>query len=256
MDKKTINSLYQLNKKFYQTVAEPFDSSRQKAWTGWERALTEIQQRLPLEKPLRILDLGCGNGRWGKFFLEKTHHTQTTYVGVDENNALLHAASRTLIPLAPILELHCQDLMTFISTMTKQKAARFDLIVLFGVWHHLPGYQERTQLLAQLAKLLEPNGLLMISCWRFLRSPSLKTRLVDPTTLGYQMTQLEKGDCFLDWHLGTTAVRYCHDTAVSELASKPERVALELVSTFSADGKTRNLNDYYLFTPKIHLAVS
>lgn len=73
MNQRTEQILY-LNKKFYQSVAKDFSISRQKDWNGWDRAVQIAKNHL--KEPLRkkgpkILDLGCGNGRFLKFMIKK-----------------------------------------------------------------------------------------------------------------------------------------------------------------------------------------
>lgn len=248
MDQKTIDVLLQLNRSFYQTVAQPFAASRQSPWAGWDQVLQRVQTQFSPAQPLRMLDLGCGNGRWGKYFFEQTAHSQTTYVGVDENLSLLHAASRSLLSQAQLLVLHHLDLKTFVAQAVETQASSYDLIVLFGVWHHLPGSDQRATLLTQLARLLKPNGLLVISCWRFRRSPSLRARLVSPSEVGIGTTGLEIGDYFLDWQAGARAIRYCHDVEGTELLAQARAADLQQMEAYAADGKTGELNDYYIFS--------
>lgn len=248
MDLKTIDRLEELNRVFYRTVAKPFHASRHQAWQGWRQVLKSIAAQLDVNGNLTMLDLGCGNGRWGIFFHTETHSQRTTYVGVDENQTLLQYAKLALLSRAKVLQLHHQDLHSFLLDQEKLlPPSLYDLIVLFGVWHHLPGAVTRAARLTQLAARLQPGGMLVISCWRFLRSPQLTTRMLDPNTLDLDETQLEVGDYLLDWRAGTTAVRYCHDTSREELVAQAAAAELKLIHNFTADGKTENLNDYYLF---------
>lgn len=247
MDQTTIDRLEELNRAFYRTVAESFHASRQLAWQGWRQVLKRVAAQLDVNGKLTMLDLGCGNGRWGDFFLTETHNQQVTYVGVDENQTLLRYAELSLLSRAKVLQLHHQDLQSLL--LDQEKLLPFplyDLIVLFGVWHHLPGAVTRAASLTQLAARLQPGGILVISCWRFLRSPRLAARVIDPNTVGLDAAQLEAGDYLLDWRTDTTAIRYCHDTTREELVTQTAAAKLKLIDDFTADGQTGNLNDYYL----------
>ena len=58
MDESTRRTLEAINRRFYADRAHDFDSSRTRAWQGWSRALFGLPR-----SGLRVLDLGCGNGR-------------------------------------------------------------------------------------------------------------------------------------------------------------------------------------------------
>lgn len=249
MDQATINQLSALNETFYETVAEPFHRSRNLPWSGWQTVLKTIDSQFDQTQPLDVLDLGCGNGRWGTFLLKNHPHNSLRYVGVDSNANLLQYACRELLPSAEVLSLFNQDLDSYLNEKAGSKdVKKFDLIVLFGVWHHVPGSAHRAAILLQLAKLLKPKGLLVISCWRFLRSPQLAGRTIEPERAGFDEKTLEAGDFFLDWQSEVSAIRYCHDTDRSEIVAQSRAAGLHTIREFSADGKSSELNDYYIFS--------
>lgn len=246
--------LLELNRKFYETTAPSFSRSRQTPWPGWLRVGTAFADARQPDSSWRLLDAGCGNGRFGRFLLEDKTFPNLHYVGIDENAQLLQEACRTLLPHCRLNLFH-GSLDTFLhETEVPVYSKKFDAIVLFGVWHHLPGEAYRQQLLTKLADRLKPNGWLVISCWRFLRSQRLSGRLVEPSQIGLTPSDLEPGDYLLDWQDGEQAVRYCHDTEADELLVQADQADLRLTDHFSADGATNNLNDYYLFTRRQLLA--
>ncbi|MFN7209248.1 MAG: class I SAM-dependent methyltransferase, partial [Aggregatilineales bacterium] len=83
MDEAACRALNALNRAFYAQAAENFDESRGRAWNGWRRLLPHLEG-LPV--PRRILDVGCGNGRFGRFLAR--HLPQVRYHGMDNNAAL------------------------------------------------------------------------------------------------------------------------------------------------------------------------
>lgn len=90
---------------------------------------TRIVPQLPLKKGMRILDIGCGVGRWGDYFKDK----DCTYIGVDYCENLLTIArkhfagnSRFSFVCAPFQKLHT-------SLQKRGIACEFDLIMVNGV---------------------------------------------------------------------------------------------------------------------------
>ena len=98
MDKKTADRLKALNHKFYQKTQVYFNRSRQHFWVGWEKLLPYLQG-----STLKVLDLGCGNGRFGKWLMERGKTID--YTGIDENQFLLKQAKTDLPQVKPALQL-------------------------------------------------------------------------------------------------------------------------------------------------------
>mgnify|MGYP000004235310 CR=1 FL=1 len=82
MDDATIAQLNALNRDFYRVAGEDFDRTRGKPWPGWARLLPYLrldtvpdshegfQSNTPTGATLSVLDVGCGNGRFGAFLIE------------------------------------------------------------------------------------------------------------------------------------------------------------------------------------------
>ena len=84
MDDSTRQRLNAVNRDFNTQHAGTFARTRNHPWPGWERAL----RAGPQEEPLRVLDVGCGNGRFGHFLAEQAGR-RIAYTGVDLSPALL-----------------------------------------------------------------------------------------------------------------------------------------------------------------------
>lgn len=228
MNDTTIKRLIALNRAFYETTADEFDQTRGKPWPGWRAVL-------PLLTPVvRVLDAGCGNGRFGRFLADESKAT-ILYTGVDSSPRLLEHARRTLADLdAELLErdILCDPL----------PPGPFDLIALFGVLHHVPGAATRLDLIARLAEHLAPGGVLFFSAWRFYEFERFRQRIVPwPADL-----TAEPGDYLLDWRRGERALRYCHYVDEAEHAALIAASGLREITTFCADGEGGQSNRYSL----------
>lgn len=229
MDEQTIARLNAINRDFYATTASDFDQTRGRAWPGWQRLAPR------LNAPLSVLDVGCGNGRFG-VFLAETLTGAISYHGID-NNADLLAYARTA------LSEHAQ----VSATLTEHDAilgapptATYDLVVLFGVIHHVPGRDHRQQMLAQLAQRVRAGGHLCFAAWRFYEYDRFRKRLVDwDDTL-----TVDAHDYLLDWRRGARALRYCHYVDDAEHEALVAATGLQEVERYRADGADDRMNLY------------
>jgi tRNA (uracil-5-)-methyltransferase TRM9 len=231
MDEATRQRLNAINREFYVTTAAEFDQTRGKAWAGW------VTLRDYLTAPLAVLDVGCGNGRFG-VFLAETLSATITYHGIDNNSALLDYAKIALAGLPPISATFTQqDIIT-----QPPETGSYNLVVLFGVLHHVPGAAERLKFMQQLAERVAPDGLLCFASWRFYDYPRFRERIV-PWSADFEV---EAGDYLLDWRRGERALRYCHYVDDSEQAALITATGLSEVTTYRADGADNRMNVYSL----------
>lgn len=237
---QTVTQLNQLNQKFYGQIAKDFDQTRQQPWSGWQQLLPLIEKSFPEE--LRVLDVGCGNGRFANFLQQSLPNHQVEYFGIDSSEELLSKAKeQTLLSTAKFAyhDLLHVDLATLDQS--------FDLIVMFGVLHHIPSFELRQQLLLQLSKVLSPNGLLVFTAWQFDTLPNIleRSKLL-AAKHQIETTDLEPNDFLLDWQRGSHAIRYCHLTSDEELTQLTEPLQLQKVKSYFADGKNQHTNLYWV----------
>jgi 2-polyprenyl-3-methyl-5-hydroxy-6-metoxy-1,4-benzoquinol methylase len=242
MDKEIQQRLLKLNRDFYATVAEPFDSTRLAPSAG----KSELVRRLPLdESPLPTLtDIGCGNGRLA--WLLEERGVPLEYLGVDANAQLLALA-----------QAHTAELRFVRATFVRADLAQpdwpvllpnheqgFDIITCLATLHHLPGYDLRRATVQRLASLVKSGGLVAISTWQFLTTPRFTAKLVDWKKVGIDPVQVEPGDALLPWQQGGYAVRYIHQIDMDEVKALASDAGLTIEATYFADGKEGNLNLY------------
>ncbi len=243
MDDATIRRLNRINQDFYRTTAEEFDQTRGAPWPGWERLLPHVRALAP-GRALSVLDVGCGNGRFGVFLAGKLARSGTRpapslrYHGLDFDPALLEKARQALSGLPQVEpRLERRDIVEH-----PPDSGRYDLVVLFGLLHHVPGFRRRAALLRALAGRLAPGGVLAFACWRFYEYARFRARVVPwPEDLA---GRVESGDYLLDWRRGARALRYCHYVDDAEHAALVAATGLPEVETYRADGRSGDANRY------------
>jgi tRNA (uracil-5-)-methyltransferase TRM9 len=250
MQTHIIRQLNQLNRDFYAIVGQEFVATRQQAWAGWTELRPYLETLMQRGQPLRVLDLGCGHGRWLQFLQKTWPHVEFEYFGIDSDAGLLTEAKRTFQTTA---QTHWQQLDLVEELLNKKlptSLAEFcpqpDLIVAFGLLHHLPSTELRASFFQNLANLSQPHTQIVVTAWQFLHLPRLTSRAVGAQAIGLTDADLETGDYLLDWQRGQSAVRYCHLTTPEELASYVEAALLQTTATFEADGADHHTNLYWV----------
>jgi SAM-dependent methyltransferase len=243
MDEATIRRLNAINREFYRATADEFDRTRGSAWPGWERLLPY------LNIPLSVLDVGGGNGRFGVFLWERlvdrrqspvasaTQHL-IVYHGQDSNPTLLNRARASLANYPGLeFQLEERDIIE-----NPPDSGAYDLVVLFGVLHHVPGYEHRQDFMRGLAKRVKAGGWLVFTAWRFYEYERFRERFVPwPEDI-----PVEPHDYLLDWRRGRVSLRYCHYIDDSEHTALVAAAGLAEVLTYRADGQDRATNCYSL----------
>ena len=108
------------------------------------RATAEALQR----SPTRVLDLGCGVGRWTSEL--STHFSQ--YCGVDISESMLHIARRKY-PEHQFSKLN--------NMILDFDDGAFDFVISIAVLHH-NSYDNQLKLLAEAHRVLQPRGELLL----------------------------------------------------------------------------------------------
>ncbi len=211
MDFKTTARLRKLNREFYSRVGPEFHSTRNRPWPGWVRLLEVLHDSLCVPGA-RVLDVGCGNARFARFLRERMPPSAAfEYQGVDSDPFLIEVARAALEASGVRFELRQRDVLE--SPLAQKEWGEFNVVVAFGLLHHVPGRKERQALTRDLAAQLAGSGRLVVSLWRFGKDPRSTDRILPRSAFEdrlIDLADLEPGDALLSFG-GQETPRYCHD---------------------------------------------
>jgi len=170
---KTIND--------YNQIADVFSRTRSQVWEELKVLEKYIQ---PGDK---VLDSGCGNGRFYEFLKNK----KIDYSGVDVSEKLIKIAKERY----PEAKFQTANALTLPFSDNC-----FDNILCVAVLHHIPSAELRNQFLNEAIRALRPNGLLILTVWNLWKSNTALKLLVKYTILKILgKSRLDFEDIFYPW---------------------------------------------------------
>lgn len=188
-------------------IAEDFSMTRNSIWPE-TRSLFDKYFFLG-EK---VLDLGCGNGRYFEYLKEK----KVNYFGVDNSEKLIEIAKARYpeadFQVADALNLPFPDNF-------------FDKVVSIAVLHHIPSEELRIQFLKEVKRVLKPGSVLFLTVWSFreLKEFFLFFKFIILKLFG---SKLDFGDFLEPW--GKKTMRYYHYFTENELMSLAKKADFKI----------------------------
>lgn len=181
----------------YDRIAEHFAATREYPWP-------EVEEFLDGRSGAVGLAVGCGNGRHA----EPLAACVDRAIGVDVSRHLLAVARARATERGFALGLLMGD-----AAALPVRSDAVDLGLYVATLHHLPTRQARIDSLDELARVLTPDGVALVSAW------STEHDRFDPS---------EGFDTTLDWTLpnGTTVPRFYHIYDPDEFAADLDASAL------------------------------
>jgi SAM-dependent methyltransferase len=216
-------------------VAESFSDTREQPWEGWKIALNSLPINFWSEGK-KVLDLGCGNGRFLDFLLQNVPVDSFEYLGLDVSSNILKIAQEKF-KSQPKFRFEEKDVILEINSVS----GIYDLVVAFGLTHHIPSETLREKWFGDLAKLVRPNGFLILTFWNFNISKAVTQN---------EIKGLEEGDYFRGWKHSEEHLRYVHvynETEIQKIMDIQKQNGLTLVKDFQSGEKPSASNRTLIF---------
>lgn len=240
MRPEVIEQLLQINRDFYAAFAANFHRSRIEPADGFH-----ILSEFLAARPLTVLDVGCGNGRFG-YFLHQ-HGQIGRYVGVDFSPEYLDkaAAWQDLLEVGELPK----GMFTFQQVNMMEAGflddyGRFEVVACLSAMHHVPTFERRVALLRELAQHVTADGYLIIGNWQFLDSKRQTRKVLDWSEVGLTAADVEAQDYLISWQRGGFGYRYVNLIDEAQTAALVTAAGLTIVEQFRSDGREKNLNLY------------
>lgn len=246
-----INRINQETSNFYSTFAQSFSATRQNKWDGWERCFSCVESIFSNKDSVNILDFACGNFRFEEFLSKKSIDCKLNIDAID------NCKFSNMWQLSDNIELSFKELDIVNSLVNNDLSLflnKYDLIVSFGLMHHIPSEKLRVKLLKTLLDSLNDNGYLVVSFWQFEKSKRIFEKANKMTPLAknkLKLSELENNDCFLNWQDNTDVFRFCHNFTDYELEQLSFELNVCAVDSYNSDGNNLNLNKYLIFQKTI-----
>lgn len=234
MKESTAKQLLQSVKDSYNQIANEFSDTRNHSWNEFK-----YFKRF-LSKDAEIIDLGCGNGRLNEFLDSYYLGQNYNYIGIDNSTGLLKNAQKKY-PGKVFLPGDQIEI-----PVSENQA---DLIFNIAAFHHIPSRSLRLKALAEMNRVLKPQGKLIITVWMLFQRKYLlenfKAWLKFLVTLG----KFAPNDLFIPWKNGSgkkLANRYYHSFLPGELKKLLQESGFKIIEDFSVKKgeKTEFLKSY------------
>lgn len=214
MEKEYAEYLLNKTKEDYNLIAEEFSRTREEIWPEIKFLFDDY-----LVEGERVLDLGCGNGRFYQFFSDKN----VDYIGVDNSERLIEIAKKRYpwgkFQVADALNLPFPDNF-------------FDKILSIAILHHIPSSEYRIKFLNEIKRVLKPGGTLMLTVWYLWQKKTAWEFLLKNIFLKLVgESKLDFSDVFIPWKNSKGKIltqRYFHCFTKKELQKLAKNVGLKV----------------------------
>jgi len=230
MDSEYAKYLLEKTCQDYNLIADEFSVTRQEIWPELAFLVEDY-----LTEGEKVLDLGCGNGRWFKLFQKK----KIDYVGVDFSEELIKVAKRNYpqakFQTADILKLPFPDNC-------------FDKIYSIAVLHHIPSEELRLKSLKEAKRVLKPGGILILTTWKFHDKKELSLLFKYTILKLIGKSNLDFKDVLEPW--GKKIKRYYHCFSKKELTGLVKKAGFKIKKSGIIKNKRGNRQNIYLIAEK------
>lgn len=230
MDREYAKFLLTKTKEDYNSIAKDFSRTRSYPWQEIRFLFDNY-----LVANEKILDLGCGNGRYFPFFKEK----KVDYFGIDGSSELIRIAKNKYhqgrFSVEDALDLSFPNNF-------------FNKVYSIAVLHQIPSGELRSRLLKEIKRTLRSKGLLILTVWKLHRRKELLLLLKYTILKAIRKSKLDWRDVFVSW--GKKTERYYHYFSQRELEKLVKETGFEIIDSGTVKDLKGNRQNIYIVAKK------
>ena len=185
-----MNQIKNSVKNFYNAQAEKFSGTRKKQWPEFFYIQEEVRKIINQKWKIKILELGCGDGRLYRYLLDVFGSENIDYTGVDISEWLINIAKNETKWLIDDSEwLNNKDELSVIEKdslsskfsalkvsfivsdmldfLEKQDQQSYDFVIAVASFQHIPKKYERLLILKNIYRILDYDGVVQMFNWSF-----------------------------------------------------------------------------------------
>ena len=230
MDREYAEYLLKKTKKDYNLIAEEFSMTREKPWEEIEFLFKDY-----LRPGDKVLDLGCGNGRYLPLFRENG----VEYFGMDFSEKLIELAKNKY----PEANFITGDALTL-----PFPENFFNKVYGIAILHHIPSEEFRLRFLKEIKRILKPGGLLILTAWKFHRTKEIHLLFKYTIFKLIGKSKLDWKDILEPW--GKKIERYYRWFSKNELINLVQKVNFKIEKIGIVKNQKGNRRNIYLIVKK------
>jgi ubiquinone/menaquinone biosynthesis C-methylase UbiE len=216
----------------YSSISEKFSRTREVPWMEM-KFLFDCY----INENDRVLDLGCGNGRFYELIRKKVN-----YFGLDNSNKLISIAKKkypeAVFRKGDVLKIPFPD-------------NSFDKIFSISVLHHIPSQNLREKFIEECERVLKKDGLLIITVWDLWQKTIIRKKIIKNYFLKLiGKSNLDFNDAIVAWHGISNC--YVHCFKLSELKKLVEKNGFKIIDSGTIRIKNKkSLSNFYIVAKNI-----
>lgn len=207
--------ILRLSQHNYDLIADEFSATRSFSWTEW----TFFQRYFKTGH--RILDLGCGNGRFFSFL----ESFKVEYRGVDISEKLIQKA-KAQFPHGKFVTGSMLDLPF--------KNGFFEVVCSIASLHHMPSKKYQMQAIREAQRVLKNKGIFILMVWNMFQPKFVKSFKKARIRSLLSFDFFSSKDLFIPWGVDKKVKRYYYAFEPEELKSLLMKAGFEIVDIFGA----------------------
>ncbi len=231
MDKSIANQILNKVRDDYNQIADDFSNTRVQIWPETVVLFDYIK------KGGRVLDLGCGNGRFVNIIKEKGGE----YFGTDVSEKLIETAKK-LYPN--------EKFQTIEPLKLPFSNGYFDIIYSIAVFHHIPSKDFRIEFLKEANRVLKPGGFLILTVWKPKDKEEQQIFWKFFLKKIFGLSKLDFRDVIESWFGKNKGERYFHCFSEKELANLAKKSGFKIIKSGIIKNEKGNRNNYFIVVQK------